>query len=187
MPAETESLQDIVIYLDPLSFNSDGWSSHGVRVCSVPVAAGVNAAICKLVKYLGSSLFGEKDSERPRRIIIGDVGTVAAFADHALWAEGIGAIASLVAESGWGIPVIAYDSNSLNATGTEGLAALLWRADLVIETNYSEIGDAYGKATSRTDGTFDRLHWSRDKIAGPWPKEIERFANFPGPFHRMLF
>lgn len=154
VPAGTESRQDIVINLDPLGFDSDGWSSKNVDVHFLPITAGANAAVCELVEYLGKRLFTEKDSERPRRIVIGDVGTVAAFADHALWAEGIGVIAALVAESGWGIPVIAYDSGKGTATGTVGLAALRWRAELVVEVDSNEIGIATGYATSRPDGTF---------------------------------
>lgn len=132
-------------------------------------------------------MFGEKDSERPRRIVIGDVGTVAALADHELWAEGIGVIATLVAESGWGIPVIAYDSSSLAATGTGGLAALRWRAELVIEANYSENGNGIGYVTSRPDGTFDTLHWSNERLAGPWPKEVAHLARLHGPSRRARF
>jgi hypothetical protein len=140
VPAGTESQRDIIIDLDPSGFASNGWSSKNAEVRVLPVASGVSAAICELVEYLGGRLFGEKDSERPRRIVIGDVGTVTAFADHALWAEGIGVIATLVTESGWGIPVIAYDSNALTADGTGGLAALRWRAELVIEVNNDERG-----------------------------------------------
>ena len=76
-----------MIDLDSVGFDSDGSSSNNVEVLSLPIAAGVNAAICELVEYLGSRLFGENDSERPRRIVIGDVGTIAAFPDQALWAE----------------------------------------------------------------------------------------------------
>ena len=106
IPVGTESQRDIVIDLDPVGFDSDGWSSKNVAVRRLPIAAGVNAAICELVEYLGGQLFSDNDSERPRRIVIGDVGTIAAFGDQALWAEGRSVIATLVAESGWGIPVI---------------------------------------------------------------------------------
>ncbi len=153
MPVGTESHRDVVIDLDPVGSDSDGWSSKNVAVLSLPIAAGVNAAICELVEYLGGALFRENDSERPRRIVIGDVGTIAAFADQDLWAEGISAIATLVAESGWGIPVIVYDSNSLTATGAGGLATLRWRAELVVEANYSESGAAW-YVTSRPDGNL---------------------------------
>jgi len=178
VPVGTESQRDVVIDLDPVGFDSDGWSGKNVAVHSLPIAAGVNAAICELVEYLGGQLFSDNDAERPRRIIIGDVGTVAAFADHAVWAGGIGVIATLVAETGWGIPVIVYDSNSLTATGEGGLAALRWRADLVIEANYSERGTGW-YATSRPDGTFDMLRWSNESLAGQWPKEIAHLAKLP--------
>jgi hypothetical protein len=185
VPVGTESQKDVVIDLDPVGFDSDGWSSKNVAVRSLPIAAGVNAAICELVEYLGRQLFGDKDSDRPRRLIIGDVGTVAAFADPSLWAEGIGVIAALVAESGWGIPVIVYDSNSLTATGPGGLAGLRWRADLVIEANYSERGTGWF-ATSRPDGTFDVLRWSNESLVGQWPKEIAHLARLPSS-HRQRF
>ena len=173
-----------MIDLDSVGFDSDGSSSNNVEVLSLPIAAGVNAAICELVEYLGSRLFGENDSERPRRIVIGDVGTIAAFPDQALWAEGIGVIATLVAESGWGIPVIVYDSNSLTATGAGGLAALRWRAELVIERS-SGLGTGWF-ATSRPDGTVDILHWSNESFAGPWPQEIAHLARLPGPRRRHV-
>lgn len=185
VPVGTKSQKDVVIELDPVGFDSDGWTSKNIAVHSLPIAVGVNAAICELVEYLGGQLFGDDDSERPRRIIVGDVGTVAAFADPALWAEGISVIATLVAESGWGIPVIVYDSNSLTATGSESLAGLRWRADLVIEANYSERGTAW-YATSRPDGTFDMLRWSNESLVGQWPEEIAHLARLPGS-RRMHF
>lgn len=93
-------------------------------------------------------------------------------------------IAALVAETGWGIPVIAYDSsydsNSLTAIGKEGLAALRWRADLVIEAQYP----ANATVTSRPDGTFDSLQWPNEKLAGPLPNEIAHLARLPGPPRR---
>jgi len=178
VPVGTESQKDVVIDLDPVGLNSDGWSSKNVAVRSLPIVGGVNAAICELIEYLGGQLFGDNDSERPRRVIIGDVGTVAAFSDPEMWAEGIGVIASLVAESGWGIPVIVYDSNSLTATGPGGLAGLRWRADLVVEANYSESGTGWF-ATSRPDGTFDMLRWSNESLVGQWPKEIAHLARLP--------
>jgi hypothetical protein len=178
VPVGTESKKDVVIDLDPVGYDSDGCSSKNVAVHSLPIAAGVNAAICELVEYLGGQLFGDEDSDRPRRVIIGDVGTVAAFADPELWAEGIGVIAALLAESGWGIPIIVYDSNALTATGPGGLTGLRWRADLVIEANYSERGTAWF-ATSRPDGTFDVLHWSNESLVGQWPKEIAHLARLP--------
>jgi KaiC/GvpD/RAD55 family RecA-like ATPase len=190
VPADVKSRRDIVIELDPLGLgfhHSDGWSSSSVDVHFLPVSVGPNAAVCELVEYLGSRLFAEKDEERPRRIVIGDVATVAAFADHAMWAEAIRVIAALVAESGWGIPVIAYDSSAVSATGVGGLALLRWRAELVVEVNYSEDGIAIGHATSRPDGTFDTLHWSDAVLSGPWPKEIAHLERLPGPSRRGHF
>ncbi len=183
VPVGTESQRDVVIDLDPVGSDSDGWSSKNVAVRSLPIAAGVNVAICDLVEYLGGQLFSENDSERPRRIVIGDIGTVAAFPDHALWAEGIGVIATLVAESGWGIPVIVYDSNSLTATGAGGLAALRWRADLVVEASERET-EWY--ATSRPDGTSELLRWSNESLAGRWPDEIAHLARLSSS-RRMHF
>ncbi|MGH8865603.1 MAG: hypothetical protein ACREVZ_13300, partial [Burkholderiales bacterium] len=187
LPADVESGRDVVIDLDPLGFVSEGWSSKSVDVHFLPVAAGANAAVCNLVEYLGTRLFNEDAAERPRRIVIGDVATVAALADNVMWAEGIRVIAALVAESGWGIPVIAYDSSSVTATGTGGLAPLRWRAELVVEVNYAEDGIVTGHATSRPDGTFDKLHWRQPTLAGPWPKEIAHLARLPGPPRRGHF
>lgn len=190
VPADSKSRRDIVIELDPLGlgFHSDGWSSNLVDVHFLPVSAGPNAAVCELVEYLGSRLFaGKDDAKRPRRIVIGDVATVAAFPDNAMWAEAIRVIAALVADSGWGIPVIAYDSSAVSATGLGGLALLRWRAELVVEVNYSKDGNAVGHATSRPDGTFDTLHWSDAVLAGPWPKEIAHLERLPGPSRRGLW
>jgi KaiC/GvpD/RAD55 family RecA-like ATPase len=185
MPVGTESQKDVVIDFDPVGVDTDGWSSKNISVHSLSVAAGVNVAICELVEYLGGQLFGDDNFERPRRIVMGDVGTVAAFADSELWAEGIGVIASLVAESGWGIPIIVYDSNALSGTGAGGLAALRWRADLVIEANHSEKGTGWF-ATSRPDGTSDMLRWPNESLIGQWPREIEHLARLPSS-RRMHF
>ena len=184
VPVGTESRQDLVIELDPIGSISEAWSSYGVPMRSVSIAGGVNAAICELVEYLGGQLFGESDSERPRRIVIGDVGLLAAFADQSLWAEGIGVIATLVAESGWGIPVIVYDSSSLAGSGVVGLSILRWRAELLIEASHIKPAAWYEwYATSRPDGTFDSLHWSNESLDGPWPNEIAHLARLQGPRH----
>jgi hypothetical protein len=182
VPVDTESQRDLVIQLDPVGFYSEGWSSKGTAVHTLSIAAGANAAICELVEYLGGQLFGESDSERPRRIVIGDIGLISAFADDALWVEGISIVSSLVAESGWGIPVIAYDSDVLPLPGAGGLASLRWRAELLVE---AAAGTEW-YATSRPDGSSDHLRWAEEILAGPWPKEIAHLARLSGPRHRRF-
>jgi hypothetical protein len=145
---------------------------------------GADAVLCELVEYLGRHLFAEEAAKRPRRIVIGDVATVASFADHDAWAEVIRVIAELVASSGWGIPVIAYDSSWISETETGGLAALRRHAELVVELEYPGEGLAVGHATSRPDSTFETLRWSSAALTGKWPEEIAHLARLPRPHHR---
>ena len=148
VPTTAKSEYDILIDIDPLRFASGEWSwpLHKVHGHDLPAAAGAKAAICGLVEYLGRNLFHGDITMRPRRIIIGDIATLAAFTDHALWAEAIAVVATLVAESGSGIPVIAYDSRYSTDTGS--LGALRQRADLKIDANGNSVG-----VTSLRDGT----------------------------------
>ena len=178
LPVGAQTKRDVVIDFDPLRFDVDGCSSSNLNLRYIPVAAGVNAAICEVVEYLGGCLF----SEPTRRIVIGDLGAVASLADQALWAEGIGMIAALVAESGWGIPVIAYNSNSQGVAGPRDLAALRWRADLVVEA-----GDGIGTITSRANGTIDTFHVIGETLADPWPTEIAHLAQLPNSVRDRRF
>ena len=181
VPAGAKRSHDIVIELDPLGFQSSDWSSKSADVHFLPVAAGASAAVCEIVEYLGSRLFtGQHDPQLPRRIVIGDLAIVASVADNVMWAEGIRVIAALVDESGWGIPVVAYDSSTVTANGAGGLAPLRWCADLVVAFGYVP-GSTIGQVTSRLDGTSHTLQWSESTLAGPWPKEIAHLATLPDP------
>ncbi len=163
-----DSARDLVVELDPISFQTREWASDQLGLISIPVAAGASHAICELVKYLGKNLFGDDNLSPPRRILLGDVGSTGAFVGQTLWADAIGVIAAHVEESGSGIPLIAYSSASL----PEGLASLRWRPDLVIET--SPIND--GRATSRHGGSVFAIRWSTDAIQGPWPPELAHLS-----------
>ncbi len=151
VPTAAKSEYDILIDIDPLRFASGEWSwpLHKVHGHDLPAAAGAKAAICGLVEYLGRNLFHGDVATRPRRIIIGDIATLAAFTDHAVWAEAIAVVATLVAESGSGIPVIAYDSRLHDSTGAGGLRALRGRADLTINADSTSLVSV----TSFWDGT----------------------------------
>lgn len=151
VPTTAESEYDILIDIDPLRFESGEWywPLHKVLGHDLPGAAGAKAAICGLVEYLGRNLFHGDVANPPRRIIIGDIATLAAFTDHALWAEAIAVVATLVAESGWGIPVIAYDSRLHDSTGEGSFRALRGRADLTINADRTSLVSV----TSFRDGT----------------------------------
>ena len=167
LPVDQASKWDMVVELDPLGFHSNAryFATENVRGINVPTTTGVKSAICKFVNFVGESWQNDTIG-RPRRIVIGDMGTVTSFADHALWAEGVAVIAALVAESGWGIPVIAYSSNSVE------VEALRWRADLVIESTNNLNGIMDVNITSRPDGTFETFHLSSERVSDPWPAEL---------------
>jgi KaiC/GvpD/RAD55 family RecA-like ATPase len=170
VPIGTDRQKDLFVYLDPVGYASSGWSSKNLEVRSIPIALAANASVCKLVEYLGSQLFRDNG---PRRVIIGDLASTQSFADSALWAEGIGVLAALVAESGWGIPVVVYASTVLAGSG---FAAIRWRADLLVEGSNA----ASMSTTSRRDGKFDVLQWSNETLTGQLPKGIEHLAGLPG-------
>lgn len=160
VPKEVKSRRDIVIELDPLGIRSGNLSPGSFDVHFLSVFDGPDAAVCEILGYLGSRLFAEVEaSEAPQRIVIGDVASVASLADSARWAACIAVVASIVSESGWGIPVIAYDSSAVAATAAGGLALLRWRADLVIEVKYGR-AHPVGHVTSRADGTFELIPFS---------------------------
>ena len=160
VPTTTESEYDIHIDIDPLRFTPDEWISPSDKVYGhdLPAAAGAKAAICGLVEYLGRNLFHVDVATRPRRIIIGDIATLAAFTDQALWADGIAVVAKLVAESGWGIPVIAYDSRVHDSTGAGSLGTLRRRADLIIDADRTNTGNILVNVTSLRKGTVETFN-----------------------------
>jgi KaiC/GvpD/RAD55 family RecA-like ATPase len=180
VPVGSPSQVDVVIDLDPISARLEGWSSRNISVCTLPVALGAKVAICEIVEYLGQKLFVDTDSERPRRILIGDLATVVGTRDVALWVESICVIAMLVAESGWGIPLIVYDSSSATASKND-IDSLRARADLTVDAVFSENSIAVGHVDSRLDGVSEVLHWPTERLCGPWPEEIARMARLHGP------
>ncbi len=174
VPETAESECDILIDIDPLRFTSGEWlwPMHKVSGYDLPAAAGAKAAICGLVEYLGRNLFPRNAATRPRRIIIGDLATLSAFTDQASWAEGIAAVAALVAKIGWGIPVIAYDSRYSTDKGS--LGALRRRADLIIDANGKSVG-----VTSLRDGTVYNFSLN-ESIYDPWKKALTKLPRARG-------
>lgn len=153
---ETSDGTDLLILLDSRSSLPDGYSSRQREVHIVPISIGAEAAICHLAEYLGKHLFIGARGTAPRRIIIGDLALASQSMDARQWVECITAIANVVAASGCGVPVIVYEGG-LFAVASEGpLAAIQWRADLIVSFR-SRLEGALIK--SRAEGTVDLVTW----------------------------
>lgn len=163
VPVDSDAERDIVVELRlaPNTYRARGSRDDVLRL---PIADGVDAIIQSIVVYLGREL-ADKERDRPRRIVIGDLGIVGAFQNPEEWAEGIRVVAALVAGSICPIPVIVYDSTPATPNRPRVLDVLRWQADLLIEAKYDETGHVAALITSRRDGTVEKFRWP---AAGPW-------------------
>lgn len=158
LPPDSESERDFVIVLDPGGLRPDGWSSRDAVVHFTPTYRGPKAGLLDIIEMLGRHLIAEEIARKPRRIIMGDIASIASSSEAAQWANAIATLAILLRETGWGIPLIAYASGSTN-TPDAARASLRQQADCVIDVQVDAVGNAHGVATWRLDGMAAEFLW----------------------------
>jgi hypothetical protein len=122
---------DLAIELDPL-VTREAVPAEGSLSCHLPTVHGPARALRTLVEQF-ARLFDETRPQVPkaRRVIVGDLEPVLFAEDALAWVEAVRVFASLVIESRWGIPVIAF------ATGAGGPSSVLSTyADLQIQGHH---------------------------------------------------
>lgn len=164
---------DLIFHFEPLGSHSEGWSTAGISMKTVPVVAGPNFGIAYMVAGLAEEIFRESRRLKFRRIILGDLATLTNTSEQVDWAEGIAAFVQLVSGSGWNIPVIAFHTHE-RPVDNDALAVLRHRADLSIIAR--DMGNTWvkGEVTSRPNAGFETVTWNPGKLFGTWPTSIER-------------
>lgn len=105
-----ESNVSFVLWLDPLSHVPDHWKRGEQRGISVPVALGPVRAIRRMVEGFAAVCGGGRPAND--RVLVGDLAQVLSLSDAEAWVDAVRRFATLVAVTGWAVPVIAYDSRS---------------------------------------------------------------------------
>jgi hypothetical protein len=165
-----EGLDVLVIELDPLV------AREAPAVGHVPTVHGAARALRSLIERFGTT-FEDQDGPRPavRRVVVGDLDHVLAAPDALAWVQAMRVFASLVIDSGWGIPLIVYATSK---TPPAGAAAVLSAyADLKIIA-------AHGARASFAH------RWRRASGVLTWPQEVTTvrmpFDQLPRPPGRRI-
>lgn len=159
LPKDSESERDFVIMLDPGGLRPDGWSSRDAVVHFTPTYRGPKAGLLDIIGVLGRHMTADEIERKPRRIIVGDIASIASSSEAEQWANAIATLAILLRETGCGIPLIAYASGTTD-TPDAARALLRQQADCVIDVKLDVAGNAHGVATWRLDGVATQFLWA---------------------------
>ncbi len=178
VPVAPVARRDFLIELDPIGTRRDRWLTENAAVCTVPLAIGAMAAVCEVIDFLGKMLFDELNPMRSSsyRILIGDLATTQGNKDADLWLDSIYAISLQVARSGWGIPVIVFDSSEVLAL-ENSRNMLRARADMTVNITSTSDPTIDGHIQSRRDESSQTVQWRKNDLYGGWPPEISSLAD----------
>ena len=181
LPAHSQSKRDLVVALDPLALREDDWLSKNLDVHYLPTMWGPARALRVLVEQF-ADIFGREG--QVRRVLLGDLGLVLAVSDALQWVEAVRVFVSLVIESGWDIPVIAYDElyDERDAGGGMPTARsiLATHADLnIFAKQGSRSTHTSALATERWRRTASNLVWKGDLAETALPEELAPFDRLP--------
>lgn len=129
-PVRTKPELDLVIEIEPLAHWTEELTSATFHVHYLPIALGASRALRSLVERFGRTFVGAVPNIR--RLLIGDLGQVLATEDALVWVEALRVFVTLVIESGWHIPIIAYDGHRAE---TAPRSILLGYADLSVDVD----------------------------------------------------
>ena len=194
LPAHSQSKRDLIVALDPLARREDGWLGKDLDVHYLPTMWGPARALRVLVEQF-AHVFGregygpEREGSDPqvRRVLLGDLGLVLAAPDALQWVEAVRIFASLVIESGWGIPVIAYDELYDGGDLPTARSILATHADIniVAQLRRSPQPQTFALATERWRRTASNLVWKGDLAKSVLPEDLAPFDRLPLSHVRM--
>ena len=165
-PGDATPGLDLIVELDPLvvreTVRAGTVVGNGARLHYLPTVHGPTRALRRLVGAFAGSLDDRAGQTGPRRVVIGDLAAV----DRLTWNEAIRIFASLVVDSGWGIPVIAY---------TTGPSILSDHADLRIDA----LDATAASAVQRGQRRGRSFNW-RDDVTTVTLSRLDDFPVRPG-------
>jgi hypothetical protein len=179
------SERDLQIEMDPLARERLGGFGAEYDLYFVPTGIGAARALRSLVECVGETF--ENASPAVGRVVLGDLALVLSAADAASWVEAVRMFATVVEETGWGIPVITYASRKSD----DGAA----RARLAAEADVSIEVDGTVSLTATLNERMPRrtrqFTWVRpnppsanppfDEVPSPYERRTMRRGNAPKP------
>lgn len=99
-----------VLWLDPFGHAVMHWKRDGQFGLGIPTAEGPVRAVRRMVEGFGAMCGGRRPPIDP--VLLGDLAQVLSLDAAEEWVDALRTFTTLVAASGWGIPVAAYDSRS---------------------------------------------------------------------------
>lgn len=99
----------LLIRFDALTHVVDHWRRDVQYGTYIPVAHGAVRALRWMVERF-ADMFGEQDPPVVSRIVVGDLAQVLASGCAEEWVEAVRTFASLVNASGWGVPIVGYET-----------------------------------------------------------------------------
>lgn len=97
-----------MLELDPLVVHEEDKSGEALDVLYVPTMHGPARALRAFIDRFAQVFESGASPQRPRRVLVGDLGIVLDVPESLAWVEAVRVFTSLVIETGAGIPVIAH-------------------------------------------------------------------------------
>lgn len=169
-PSGNDSPRTLMIELDPLILHETETSSDVMEVLHVPTVHGPARALRAFVRKFAQAIEQQPPIMPVRRVLLGNLGLILEAPEARGWMEAVRVFASLILETGLGVPVIAYASVREGAPTPSILTAY---PDVHVE-----MAGVGGMISERHRGRRRGIHW-------PGLQHLrEGFQAVPRPRHR---